>query len=224
MANINITLDHPLKNGETITFKAPCDCTAVKGMIVSYPNDEGSATESKTFTFKDSHCNDLTELGNLFSENAVVAVVVNTETSAAHILNADTNAYLENKTTYTQKELKVLDTSYAESSSKFPAVYLKSIKTDAAVYIKGTLLMVTTMSLPSLEFVIPDIDGCKAEYCHSSWFTVVKNISTNEEFKVYIKPTGCLVNEKQSLLMSATRIDSGSFSVGNYQFMLCYMY
>lgn len=99
MANIKIDLDHPLIDGETITFKAPCDCTAVTGMIVYYPNDEGNATETKSFTFKDSHNNDLTGIGNLFSANAIVAVTVNTATGAAHLINADTNTYLENRIT-----------------------------------------------------------------------------------------------------------------------------
>ncbi len=97
MANIKIDLDHPLRNGETITFKAPCECTAVEGMIVFYPNDDGTATQSQSFVFKDSHNKILTGLGNLFTESALVAVLVNTEANAAHILNADTNAYIESK-------------------------------------------------------------------------------------------------------------------------------
>ena len=95
MANIKIDLDHPLKDGETITFKAPCDCTAVTGMIVYYPSDDGSETKSQSFSFKDAHNNTLTGIGNLFASGALVGVIVNTSNGSAHLLNADTNAYLE---------------------------------------------------------------------------------------------------------------------------------
>lgn len=96
MASIKIDLDHPIQNGEAITFAAPCDCTAITGMIVYYPTNEGD-TENKTFAFKDSHNNDLTGIGNLFSQGAYVKVLVNTENGVAYIQNADTNGYLEKR-------------------------------------------------------------------------------------------------------------------------------
>lgn len=98
MAKIKVTLDHPIQNGETITFKAPCDCTgATDGLIVYYPYEDGSGTGNKTFVFADSHNNNVSSLGNLFAKNALVAVVVNIDNARAHILNADTNAYVESK-------------------------------------------------------------------------------------------------------------------------------
>ena len=96
MANLRIDLDHPLMDGETVSFKAPCDCTAVTGMIIYYPTDAGEIV-NQTFIFKDSHNNALAGLGNLFSADALVSVLVNTTTNVVHILNADTNAYLESK-------------------------------------------------------------------------------------------------------------------------------
>lgn len=97
MAKIKVTLDHPIQNGETITFKAPCDCTgATEGMTVYYPYADGSGKGNKTFKFADSHNNDVSSLGNLFAKDALVAVVVNTDNDRAHILNADTNKYVEN--------------------------------------------------------------------------------------------------------------------------------
>ena len=96
MANVKIILDYPLIDGQSLTFKAPCACTAVKGLTVYYPVQAGADTLiSKVFTFKDSHCQDLTGLGNLFAKDAYVDVILDTGNSAAYIQNAGTNAYIE---------------------------------------------------------------------------------------------------------------------------------
>ena len=50
MAKIKITYDSPLVNGGEIKFEAPCDCTAVTGIVVHYPNDDGEET-TKEFIF-----------------------------------------------------------------------------------------------------------------------------------------------------------------------------
>lgn len=96
MANLRVDLNEPLLNGMDITFKAPCDCTAVTGLIVYAPDNEG-AVSSRTFTFKDAHGNALNGVGNLFETNALVKVMVDLDTSSAYLLNADTNKYLEEK-------------------------------------------------------------------------------------------------------------------------------
>lgn len=98
MANVKIILDYPIIDGQGLTFKAPCACTAVSGLIVYYPEKKGAETlVSKVFTFKDSHCNDLGDLDNLFSKNAYVKVLLDIGNSAAYVQNADTNAYLEGR-------------------------------------------------------------------------------------------------------------------------------
>ena len=100
MANIILTLDHTIQDGEDIKFKAPCACNEIEGITVNYPVESGDGTigtETKTFTFRDSHGNDLTGLGNLFSEGAYVKVIVDTENGHAYLQNADTNGYLEEK-------------------------------------------------------------------------------------------------------------------------------
>jgi hypothetical protein len=90
-------LDFPISDGEKITFRAPCDCTAVTGLIVRYPD----ATEidvtptSKAFTFKDAHGNNLTGIGNLFSAGAFISVILDVTKGAAYIQNAATNGYIE---------------------------------------------------------------------------------------------------------------------------------
>lgn len=97
MAYIKLNVDHPIQTGEHVTFKAPCECSAVTGVVVYYPSEDGSAIEKMTFTFRDSHNNDLAGLGNLFAADALVVAALNTESKSVHLLNADTNSYLENK-------------------------------------------------------------------------------------------------------------------------------
>ena len=99
MANIKVTLDHQINDGMSLTFKAPCDCTAVTGLKIYYPSltEDTSTTTSKTFTFKDAHGNNLTSIGNLFVSGAYIKVILDTTNSAAYIQNSDTNGYLENK-------------------------------------------------------------------------------------------------------------------------------
>lgn len=89
MAKVKVVSEFPLYNGMAITFNAPCDCTAVDGLTVSYSG------EFQDFTFRDAHNNDLTGIGNLFSEGAFVKVILDTNNGAAYIQNADTNSYFE---------------------------------------------------------------------------------------------------------------------------------
>lgn len=96
MAQIKVDLPTSLIDGMDIKFKAPCDCTAITGLIVRYPTD-GDEMDSMSFTFRDSHGNDLTGLGNLFSAGAYVKVIVDTVNGYAYLQNADTNSYLESK-------------------------------------------------------------------------------------------------------------------------------
>lgn len=97
MANLNLTLDHYPLDGETVTFKAPCNCDAITGVIFSYPGESDALQTSSVYSFLDSHKNVLAGLGNLFSEGAYVSGIVNHTDGAVHLLNADTNSYLENK-------------------------------------------------------------------------------------------------------------------------------
>ena len=52
MAQIKIDLGAKLVDGMDIKFKAPCDCTAVTGLLISYISDTGEAA-TKGFTFRD---------------------------------------------------------------------------------------------------------------------------------------------------------------------------
>lgn len=92
MANIRLNLGSPVDNGQVLTFKSPADCSAIDGLIVYYP--EGDALTSKVFQFADAHGNNVGSL-NLFAENVLVKVILDTELNRAYVQNADTNAYLE---------------------------------------------------------------------------------------------------------------------------------
>lgn len=120
MARVRVDLTEPLLNGMDIKFKAPSDCTAVNGLIVYAPDNNGGIS-SQVFTFKDAHGNTLTGLGNLFAKNALVKVMVDTDSSAAYIQNADTNKYLEdrfNNTSFASGSYTKFDLSkFTETSS-----------------------------------------------------------------------------------------------------------
>lgn len=91
MAKIKVISDRPLIDGMAVTFRTPCECSAVDGLTVSYL---GSAQD---FTFRDAHGSDLNGLGNLFSEGVLVQALLDVTNSCAYIQNADTNTYLENR-------------------------------------------------------------------------------------------------------------------------------
>ena len=160
MAKIKVTLDHPIQNGETITFKAPCDCTgATDGMIVHYPYEDGSGTGSKKFVFADSHNNDVSSLGNLFAKDALVAVVVNTDNGRAHILNADTNAYVENSLL---KGVVFSETIHDENGSGHMAMAVTNLAKNILTINFTVFRTGDTMTGPTM-FLIPATEGRVSE-------------------------------------------------------------
>lgn len=118
MANIKITLQHPIFDGAEVKFKAPCDCTAVDGLAIEYPNatEDSVVNETKTFVFKDAHGNTLAGVGNLFMAGAVVKAILDIENAAAYLQNADTNGYIEAKFA----ELAKPDVFSAEAKANTP--------------------------------------------------------------------------------------------------------
>ena len=118
MALIKIELDYPLEDGMSLTFKAPCDCTAVTGLKVYYPEvtDNETTTTNKTFSFRDTHLNSLESLGNLFMSGATVKVVVDTTNAYAYIQNSDTNAYLESKITSKKEDIVLLASGWVDNT------------------------------------------------------------------------------------------------------------
>lgn len=96
MANIRVDLDYTLHDGADVAFNAPCDCTEVTGLIIYYPQLDGTTT-SKIFTFRDAHKNDIGSLTELFVSGARVKVNVDIANGCVYVQNADTNAYLEDR-------------------------------------------------------------------------------------------------------------------------------
>lgn len=96
MANIRIDLCGEPTDGQQVTFKAPCDCTAVTGIKAYYPNG-GDEKASMTFVMKDAHGNNLNGVGNLFLSGAFVHAILDVTNKFAYLQNADTNQYLEGK-------------------------------------------------------------------------------------------------------------------------------
>lgn len=93
MSVIRINLNSRPMDGQSVTFKAPCDCTAVTGIRVYYPNGEEKNTMD--FTMNDAHDNNLSGLGNIFKKGAYVHLILSVEKLVAYVQNADTNGYLE---------------------------------------------------------------------------------------------------------------------------------
>lgn len=86
---IGIELGYPIKDGMDIIFDAPCNCSEVSGLAITY---NGTRT---VFTFRDAHKNDLSDLSEAFTSGARVKVNLDIVNGYAYIQNADTNAYLE---------------------------------------------------------------------------------------------------------------------------------
>ena len=99
MAYIKLTKNHPLVDGESLTFKAPCDCTEAAGIKVTYPiiNESSASTTTKTFTLRDANGNNLTNIDNLFVAGAYITVSLDVTNNYAYIQNPATNGYLESK-------------------------------------------------------------------------------------------------------------------------------
>lgn len=131
MSKIRIDLSATIINGQSLTFKAPADCSQITGLVVYYP--EGDTTATKNFKFVDAHGVDVgSGIISLFAKNALVKVVLETDTGKAYIQNADTNDYLEDKF----EELKQL------IDAKIVCGTEEVSDGDASPYPEGTLYIV----------------------------------------------------------------------------------
>lgn len=91
MAKIKIASKHEIYDGMPLTFKTPCDCTAVDGLKIVCNGI------THTFTLRDAHGNSLAELGDLFTAGVYVNVILDTTRGYAFLQNADTNSYIEER-------------------------------------------------------------------------------------------------------------------------------
>lgn len=94
MSNIKVNVNYTIKDGASIAFRSPVDCSQVTGLVAYYPGEDGN-TASKEFAFADAHGNNVGDIDHLFAENVVVKVILDVTAGMAFVQNADTNAYLE---------------------------------------------------------------------------------------------------------------------------------
>lgn len=95
MANIKVTIDHPISDGTKLKFRTPCESTEVDGLVVRYPVKNGVGNVVKTFTFVDAHGTALSGVGNVFTSDVLIEVLLDVTKGRAYIKNADTNSYIE---------------------------------------------------------------------------------------------------------------------------------
>ncbi len=94
MSNIRVDVGYTIQDGAEIKFRSPVDCSAITGLIMHYPGEDGNIT-SKVFVFADAHGNNVGNIDHLFAENIVVKVILDVTSGMAFVQNADTNAYIE---------------------------------------------------------------------------------------------------------------------------------
>lgn len=96
MAYIRVDSAFTIFDGAELSFKAPADISQVSGLRVYYSDSEG-ILRNQQFKFADANRQDITDLNGVFSANAMVKVILDTDDGLAFVQNADTNAYLEGK-------------------------------------------------------------------------------------------------------------------------------
>lgn len=95
MANIKVTIDYSISDGTKLKFRTPCESTEVEGLVVTYPIKNGVGYAVKTFTFVDAHGTALSGVGNVFTSDVMIEVMLDVTKGRAFIKNADTNSYIE---------------------------------------------------------------------------------------------------------------------------------
>ena len=92
MANIRVDFPATIVNGQSVTFRSPVDCSQITGLVVYYI--ENNVVVNRVFQFADAHGHNVGSV-NLFAENVLVKVILDTDLNRAYVQNADTNAYIE---------------------------------------------------------------------------------------------------------------------------------
>ena len=91
MSKIAIHLDHPLIDGEQITFRSPCASADATGLKIYTPTSYEDPTEvSAEYTLKDAGGTTVHGKTGLFATGAYVTVVLDTTNAIAYVHNAKT--------------------------------------------------------------------------------------------------------------------------------------
>lgn len=89
MSKIAIHLDHPIIDGEQVTFRSPCASADANGLRIYTPTSYEDATETSTdYTMKDAGGNTLHGKVSLFAAGAYVTVALDTANAIAYLHNA----------------------------------------------------------------------------------------------------------------------------------------
>lgn len=120
MAYIRVDQAMPVFDGQPVTFKSPASCVGVEGLKIYYP--EGDSIAVSTFDLVDAHGNNVGGK-NLFAENVLVKVILDTELNRAYVQNADTNAYLEGRLEQKFVEATMLASKWEGNTYSFEEEY-----------------------------------------------------------------------------------------------------
>ena len=80
MSKINLSLDYSVPNGKQLSFVAPCNSATADGLVIN----------GVTYSVCDSKGNNLLGVKGIWAKDAVVSVILNTDTCIAYIQNPGT--------------------------------------------------------------------------------------------------------------------------------------
>lgn len=183
MANIRVDSPVTIYDGLALTFRSPADCSHVTGLIVYYP--DRLETASQVFQFADAHGNNIGDL-DLFAENAVVKVILDTDTNLAFVQNADTNAYLEGKFNSISSEHKIKTySSLAQIGITAGDTTSETIPNIMAALPDASVLMYDVLSGNNIEAPYPAQYGTMRIYKVSSIRNVLEFSSHSSNTRWY---------------------------------------
>ena len=137
MANIRVDVGYTIKDGNSIAFRSPVDCSQITGLIVYYPGEDGNET-SKVFSLADAHGNNVGDIDHLFAENVLVKVILDVSSSMAFVQNADTNAYIE------RTFIKTVNGAKPDENGNVDVTGGINFETDNTLILKDGILSVNT--------------------------------------------------------------------------------
>lgn len=201
MAYIKIKLDAALMDGHNVTFKAPCDCTAIEGLKVCYI--ENNSLKEKVFSMKDTHGNALAGLGNLFAAGAYVHAILDSVNLIAYLQNAATNGYLEGKLKAAEAAIAADHARIEELvNNQIPEEYLQACVED---YINNNDAgLATKEEITNLSSEI--------EEASSNYKGIVDNnilVGTNYTYGIYIGNTGVQGNNVEWCCSDFVEVEAG---------------
>lgn len=139
MAKIRVESKCAVYDGMSITFRAPCDSSAVDGINIH------NSGITQAFSFRDANGGDLTGLENLFKEGAYVKAVLDTGNGYAYLQNNVTNVYVEDIKASKSSAITVNNVSVSNWAAN---TTYKDYGYRASVAISG----VTTAHVPDVTF------------------------------------------------------------------------